>query len=452
MVGALALSAALGALSAGQPAGEKRAFIAMTMDGPIMPPTKDCFARALERAVRERSTMLLVEMNTPGGHGEAMRQIGQLILNARVPVVVYVTPSGARAASAGAVIGLTAHVLAMAPSTNIGAAHPVLATGQDIPKTMQDKVVNDMTAFIRTVAERRGKSVEWAESIIKQSASSTEREALKLGIADMVVNNRTELLQRLDGREVTLGDGSVVMLRTVGAIGAPEEPTWVERLLLILFDGNVTLILGAVAFYGIIAEIQSPGSIFPGVVGSIALVLSLYSMSVLSVNAAGLALLLLAAILFVVDVYAQSHGILTVGGITSFVFGAMMLFRDSTTGARVSLAVVVALALVSAGFFGFVVGSLIRSRRMPAGTGPELLPGMLGKAKSDVGPQGQVLVDGALWQARNVCDDPIGLGDDVVVVSRDGFVLKVRRAEGHAAGPVYRAQRSSSMEGEASDG
>lgn len=423
-------------------------YVVMSMEGPIMPPTRDCFERALSRAVRQRSVLLLVEMNTPGGHGEAMRQIAQLILNAQVPVVVYVTPSGARAASAGAVIGLTAHVLAMAPSTNIGAAHPVLATGQDIPGAMKDKVINDMSAFIRTVAERRGKSVAWAEDIIRKSVSSTEKEALKLGIVDLVATDRGDLLRKLEGRRVTLGDGSKVVLRTANVRPVREDPTWVERLLLLLFDGNVALILGAVAFYGIIAEIQNPGSIFPGVVGSIALVLSLYSMSVLSVNAAGVALLILAAILFVVDVYAPTHGVLTAGGITAFVFGALMLFRDSTTGARVSLAVVIALALVTAGFFVFVVGSVIRSRRMPPGTGPESLIGARGEARTDLNPRGMVFVDGALWNAVNTDDAPVRTGDAIVVTGREGLVLRVRRVKEAQAEPVYRARQSSTREGE----
>jgi len=367
-------------------------------------------------------------------------------------VVVYVTPSGARAASAGAIIGLTAHVLAMAPSTNIGAAHPVMATGQDIPGAMREKVVNDMSAFIRTVAQRRGKSVTWAESIIRKSASSTETEALKLGVADMVAGSRRELLMRLDGRRATLGDGTVVAMRTVGARALQEDPTWVERLLLLLFDGNVALILGAVAFYGIVAEIQSPGAIFPGVIGSIALVLSLYSMTVLSVNGAGAALLVLAAILFVVDIYAPTHGVLTAGGITAFVIGALMLFRDSSTGARVSLAVVAALALVTGAFFVFVVGSLIRSRRMPPGTGPEELIGASGKARSDLDPEGKVFVDGAIWTAVSVGDDPVRAGDMVIVEARDGLMLKVRRAEGYEAEPIYRTRRPSATEGDASHG
>jgi len=442
---------AIGLLTRSMPASG-RTYIVMKMDGPIMPPTKDCFERALQRAVRERATLLLVEMNTPGGHGGAMREIGQLILNSRVPVVVYVTPSGARAASAGAIIGLTAHVLAMAPSTNIGAAHPVMATGQDIPGAMREKVVNDMSAFIRTVAQRRGKSVTWAESIIRKSASSTETEALKLGVADMVAGSRRELLMRLDGRRATLGDGTVVAMRTVGARALQEDPTWVERLLLLLFDGNVALILGAVAFYGIVAEIQSPGAIFPGVIGSIALVLSLYSMTVLSVNGAGAALLVLAAILFVVDIYAPTHGVLTAGGITAFVIGALMLFRDSSTGARVSLAVVAALALVTGAFFVFVVGSLIRSRRMPPGTGPEELIGASGKARSDLDPEGKVFVDGAIWTAVSVGDDPVRAGDMVIVEARDGLMLKVRRAEGYEAEPIYRTRRPSATEGDASHG
>ncbi len=445
LVAAMALCAV--ALSVAQPRGGERSFVLMRMDGPIMPPTKDCFRRALDRAVRDRAELLLIEMNTPGGHGETMRDIAQDILNARVPVVVYVTPSGARAASAGAVIGLTAHVLAMAPSTNIGAAHPVMGTGGDIPKDMRDKVVNDMSAFLRTVAARRGKSADWAESIVRRSVASTEAEALKAGVADLIADDRKELFAKLDGREVKLGDGSKRMMRTMGLRAQEVEHSWVERLLLLLFDGNVTLILGAIAFYGIIAEVQSPGAIFPGVIGSIALVLSLYSMSVLSVNAAGVALLLLAGVLLVVDIYAPTHGILTAGGITAFIFGALMLFRDSSTGAQVSLVVVLTLALATAAFFVFVISSVIRSRRMPPGTGPESLLGAHGRARTALDPGGNVFVDGAIWQALNVGDDPVAAGDDVIVQGRNGLVLQVVRAEAADPEPVYRSRRPAQEEG-----
>jgi membrane-bound serine protease (ClpP class) len=443
----IALALAAVGLGLAQPRGASdRIFVLVRMDGPIMPPTKDCFARALKRAEEDRAELLLIEMNTPGGHGEAMREIAQLILNARTPVIVYVTPSGARAASAGAVIGLTANILAMAPSTNIGAAHPVMGTGGDIPGDMRDKVVNDMSAFLRTVAARRGKSADWAESIVRRSVASTETEALKAGVADLIAEDRNDLFRKLEGRKVKLGDGTERPLRTSGLRAQPVEYTWVERLLMVLFDGNVALILGAIAFYGIIAEVQNPGAIFPGVIGSIALVLSLYSMSVLSVNAAGVALLLLAGVLFIVDMYAPTHGILTAGGITAFVFGALMLFRDSSTGARVSLVVVLSLALVTAAFFIFVVSSVIKSRRMPPGTGPEALLGAQGKARTALSPEGKVFVDGAIWRAVNVGLDPIAEGDPVVVKARDGLMLKVVRAEATDPGPVYRASRAAGEE------
>lgn len=421
-------------------------YVVMRMDGPIMPPTRDYFARAMDRAVEDRAEALIVEMDTPGGHAEAMREIGQMILNARVPVVVYVTPSGARAASAGAIIGLTAHVLAMAPSTNIGAAHPVLGTGQDIPGAMKDKVVNDMSAFVRGVAKRRGKSVEWAEKIVRKSVANTETEALALGIADLIADNRQDLLRKLNGRKVVLNGGRRVRLNTVGAVPIPIEPTFTERLLLLLFDGNVALILGAIAFYGLVAEVQSPGAVVPGVVGSIALILSLYSLSVLSVNWAGVTLLLLAAVLFVIDIYAASHGVLTAGGIVAFVMGAMMLFRGSPTGAQVSIVVVVSLALVSGGFFAIIVGSLVRSRRMPPGTGPETLIESSGAARTDLRPTGKVFVDGSLWSAVNVEDEPILAGEPVIVVQRTGLTLRVRRAQPSAVGPVYGSQPTGSQE------
>jgi len=413
-----------------------RLVIIATIDGPILSPTRDYLARALQRAEREGATCLLVEMNTPGGVGTAMREIAMFFLNAKVPVVVYVAPSGAQAASAGAIIGLAAHILAMAPGTNIGAAHPVMGTGGDIPGDMRAKVVNDLAAFARTIAERRGKSVQWAEGIIRKSISSTETEALRAKIADYVASNRADLFRQMNGRKVETSAGTK-RLDTLNARTQEEHHSWVEAFLLFICNPNVALLLGTIGFFGIMAEIQNPGAIFPGVVGGICLILSLYALSVLSANVAGLALLLLALILFVVDVYATSHGVLTVGGVVAFIVGALMLFHDSEVGVRISLSVIITMALITAGFSTFILSTLWRGRHRPPGSGPETLIGKEATARTPINPNGKVFADGTFWNAVNVGVEPINSGDTVVIEGRDGLTLKVRRGRLPNAAPIY---------------
>lgn len=412
--------------------------IVAKIDGPILPPTKTYLERVLREAEARNAVGLIVEMNTPGGLLESTREICQLNLAAKVPVIVYVTPPGARAASAGAIIGLSAHILAMAPGTNIGAAHPV-SSGGNIEGDMRDKVTNDTAAFARTLAEKRGKSISWAEDIIRKSVSSSETEAHKLRIADILAADRDDLLRQLNGRRLQTADGPRT-LATLNARVDPIEPTWFEAFLLFLCNPNVALILGAIAMYGIITEISNPGAIFPGVAGVFALILSLYSMSVLSINAAGVALLLLALTLFIIDIYATTHGVLTVGGIIAFIAGSLMLFGDTITGGpQVSLSVVMAISLVTAAFFGTIVASAWRTRFAPPGGGPEQMIGMRGEARTEVNPEGKVFADGTFWNAHNVGTEPIHPGDTVIIEARDGLTLKVRRTGAPPAEPIYKS-------------
>lgn len=398
------------------------------IDGPIVAPTRDYVARALSRAEAQHATCFLLEMDTPGGELQASRAIIQRFLNARTPVVVYIAPRGARAASAGAMVSLAANVLAMAPGTNIGAAHPVDQEGQNITGDMRDKVVNDAAAFMRSVAQTRGKSARWAEDIVRKSISNSETEARALGIADIIASDRADLLRQLDGRRVATAAGSAT-ISTLHAHVEVEELTWIEKLLLVLFDPNVALILGLIAAYGIITEVTNPGAIFPGVVGGIALVLTLYSFSVLSASGTGIALLLLALVLLIVDLYAPTHGVLTAGGLIAFVTGALLLFSNSPIGVGVSLTVVITLAVITAAFFGLVLAAVVRSHRRAPGSGPEKLIGARGEARTDLDPRGTVFLDGAHWTAENTGAAPIHRGDAVIVEARDGLRLKVRLAE-----------------------
>jgi membrane-bound serine protease (ClpP class) len=425
-------------LPAAQPNRGGGLVIVAEMNGPIMPPTTQYIARALRRAEREGATCLLVEMNTPGGRGDAMRDIASLFLNAKVPVVVYVTPSGAQAASAGAVVALASNVLAMSPGTNIGAAKPVGGEGENLPSDMRDKVVNDMAAFTRSLAQKRGRDVVWSQDIIRKGTSISETEALKMKVAEYIAANRADLFRQINGRKVETAAGPKV-LATLGARVEPEPLTWLESFLGLLFTPNVAMILAVIALYGIMTEVQNPGAIFPGVAGSIAFILTLYVFSVLSASGTGIALLLLSVILFAVDVYAPTHGVLTAGGIVAFVAGALMLFNPSVTGAQISLSVVITLALLTALFFGTIVTSAYRSYRRPPGSGPETLLGTQAEARTAVNPNGKVFADGAFWNAVNVGVEPIRPGDSVVIEARDGLTLKVRRAGPTPAEPIWSA-------------
>ncbi|HSV74192.1 MAG TPA: nodulation protein NfeD [Chthonomonadales bacterium] len=438
LVALTALAAVCSLAAVASPPSKAPLIVVARLDTPVLPPTEGHLKRALQRAERDGATLLLVEMDTPGGSLEVTRGLVKLFLASRVPVVVYVTPKGGQASSAGAIIGLSAHVLAMAPGTNIGAAHPVTGAGTDIPGDMKDKLVNDTAAFARTIAEQRGRSVRWADEIIRHSVSASEKEAVRLDVADLIASSREDLLAKLDGRVVTT-DGGQQVLRTAGARTEEQARTWLERLLLLISNPNVALLLGAVAMYGIITEVTNPGTIYPGVVGVIALLLALYSLSVLSVSATGVALLLLALLLFVVDVYAATHGILTGGGVIAFVFGAMMLFNDPVASSQLSLTVVITIGLLTGLFFSTIAAAAWRSQRRKAGSGPEMLVGSEGDARTQVNPTGMVFVAGSLWRATNVGEEPIAQGDPIVVVSREGLKLRVRRAAPSAAGPIYAA-------------
>lgn len=425
-------------------------IVVAAIDGPIMPPTRNYYERALRRAEREKAACLLVEMDTPGGRSDTMREIAQLNLTAQVPVVVYITPPGARAGSAGAVIALSAHILAMSPGTNIGAAHPVMGNGGDIDKDMRDKVTNDFAAFARSLARHRGKNEKWAEDIVRHSISSTETEALNLKIADLIARDRVDLIKQLDGRKVKLPAGEQI-LATHDAKTVEEPQSWGESFLHFLFDPNVALICWMLAIYGLIAELNHPGAILPGVVGAISLVLALFSMSVLSVNATGVALLILSVVLFIIDLYATTHGVLTAGGLIAFVAGALMLFNPASLGVTVSLPLVIALAILTALFFGVIVGAAIRIRRQPPGTGPETLLGKTGTAQTPLEPTGRVFADGAIWKAVNEGTEPVQKGDTIVIVGREGLTLRVRRSAPAPAEPIWSEKHEEGIGAEASD-
>ncbi len=396
------------------------------VDGVIAPASARFIQRAIHEAEETSAAALLIELDTPGGLLKSMDDITKAILNSRVPVIVYISPSGARAASAGVFITYSAHVAAMAPTTHLGAAHPVgVGSGGAQDATMMQKITNDAVANIRALARRRSRNADWAEKAVRESVSVDEAEALRLKIVDLVAADVRELLTRVDGREVETDAGPVVLhtarasVRTVGMDAS-------ERLLDLLSDPNVGLILMTIAIYGIIFELSNPGAVLPGVIGAIALVLALTSFAILQVNAAGVGLLGLSVLFFIADIKVPTHGILTAGGILSFILGAMLLTNRQLPFLRVSLQVAIFTALFTGAFFLFAVGAGIRAQRTKVRTGTEGLIGAVGVARSALSPDGQVHVRGEMWTAEAEDRKPIREGDRVVVIGVEGLRLRVR--------------------------
>jgi len=432
IIAAVLVCAACAVIAASAPPARNFLYV-LDVDGVIDPPTASYIERGIRTGERNGAQALIIRINTPGGLDKSMRDITQAELNARVPVVVYVAPVGARAASAGAIITLAAHIAAMAPGTNIGAAHPVTMGGGEMTKEMSKKVENDAAATARSIANRRGRNAEWAEEAVRQSISSTADEALKQHVIEIIAENTGDLLRQLDGRKVKLLHRTVT-LHTADAQTEELPASLVERFLHVLSDPNLAYIFLIIGIYGVIFELQNPGAIFPGVVGAICLVLGFYSMAVLSVNLAGLVLLVLGVAMLVVDIWAPSHGVLTVGGVIAFAVGSFMLYGSrSTPFLRVSWLTVVLMTVLTAVFFLFVVGLGVRAHWTRVTTGREGLMGTHGKARTALAPEGAVFVAGELWRARAEGDEQIAAGDEVEVVGMDGLTLRVRRRESAGA-------------------
>ncbi len=414
----------LGAAGLCLSASEAQKVYVVRVQSVITPVVAEFVAKSVRKAAELRAEALVIELDTPGGLDTAMRSIVKDINASAVPVVVYVAPSGARAASAGAFITLAAHVAAMSPGTNIGAAHPV-AVGQKLDKVTSEKAANDAAAYIRSIAEQRGRNAQWAEDAVRNSVSATEIEAVKAGIIDLVAKDLTELLARIDGRTVKMavGDRSI---RSLNAEVVRDEMGFRFRLLNFISDPTVAYMLMLIGFYGIFFELSNPGSIAPGVIGAIALVLAFYAFQTLPVNYAGLLLIIIGIVLFILEVKITSYGLLSLGGLACLILGSMMLFDRAVPALRLSLSVIVPAALVSAAFFFFTFRLAYRAQRAKVSTGAEGLVGNEGIARTDVTPvNGTVLVHGELWTATS--DDPISAGSRVVVVSVSGLRIKVKK-------------------------
>lgn len=389
----------------------------------IGPVTAGYMTKAIRMAAEDQAECLIIQLDTPGGLDASMRTVVKEMMSADVPVVVYVSPAGSRAASAGAFITLAAHIAAMAPGTNIGAAHPVqLGAGGQMDSTMAEKVTHDAAAYIRTIAEKRGRNVTWAEQAVRESVSATETEALQEGIIDLICRDVPALLDSLDGRRVALSIGEKT-LHTKGATIEEIPMSLRERILSTLSNPNIAYVLMLLGVYGLLFELSNPGAILPGVVGGICLILAFFAFQTLSVNYAGLLLILFAVILFVADIKMPTHGILTTGGVIAMVLGSTMLFETPDALFRVSWAVIVPAVMVTVLFFSFAIGMGLRAQFRRPFTGVPDLMGQIGEARTAIAPKGTVFVAGEYWRA--VAHEPIPEGAVIRVIGVDRLVLTV---------------------------
>jgi len=396
-------------------------IIVIRAEGVINPVMAEFISKSIDEAVKERANLLVIELDTPGGLDTSMRTIVKKILTSEVPVVVYVYPSGARAASAGVFITMAAHIAAMAPGTNIGAAHPV-GLGEKIDETMAEKVVNDAAAYIKSLAQKRGRNSKWAEKAVRKSVSITEKEALKLHVIDVVASDLPALLSTIDQRVVETSAGKQV-IKTQGVQIRYKEMSFRQKILDLISNPNIAYILMLLGFYGIFFELTNPGAIFPGVFGAIALILAFYSFQTLPVNYAGLLLILLAIILFILEIKIVSHGVLTIGGVISMIIGSLMLFESTQPFFRLSLKVILPTVIITTLFFTLTITLAIRAHRRKPVTGAEGLVGLQGEARTDIHEDGTVFVHGEIWSAWS--DEPIKAGEKIIVDKVEGLKLKV---------------------------
>ena len=389
---------------------------------PIGPGVADFVAETLETADRENAICVVIQLDTPGGLAESMRHIIVSILAARTPVVVYVAPSGARAASAGVMITMAADIAAMAPGTNIGAAHPVGAGGDDIDDAMSEKVVNDMVAHARSVAEQRGRNADWVEDAIRESVSITETEALRENVIDLVAKDLDALLTLLDGRRV----------KGKGVLDVKDRPRKLvteglrTKILKAISDPNIAFILFLIGAAGLYFELSHPGAIFPGVIGGLCLILSIYAFQMLPVNYVGILLMGLAVIFFILEIKVTSFGMLSVAGAIALFMGGLMLYEESDKGVHLSMSVLITTVGIVSAFFAVVAGLAFRAQTAGTRTGRRGLIGEIGTVKQAIDPEGKVFVHGELWRARST--SVLDVGQAVRVLDIEGLTMTVEAA------------------------
>ena len=403
----------------------KKNVMVITVDGVINPVSAEFIQKSINKANDKKYEALVIELDTPGGLDASMRSIVKEMIGSEVPVIVFVSPSGSRAASAGAFITLAAHIAAMSPGTNIGAAHPV-GIGGKMDKTMTEKATNDAVAYIKSLAEKSGRNVQWAEDAVRKSISSTETEALQLKVIDLITKDINSLLADIDGKKVRTVSGEKI-LSTRNASVVREELGLRHKILNLISDPNVAYILMLLGFYGLFFELTNPGSLFPGVTGGICLILAFYAFQTLPVNYAGLLLIILAIILFILEVKIISHGVLTIGGIVAMTIGSLMLFESPAPFMKLSLAVILPAVGVTALFFTILIGLAYKAYKRKPITGAEGLVGSYGIADTDITREGgRVTIHGEIWSSYS--EDAIDKGKRIIVEEVSGLKLKVKKA------------------------
>ena len=419
---------------------DEHSVFQLTINDAIGPATDDYVERAIENAALHQATLIVIQMDTPGGLDSAMRSIIKNITNSSVPVAVYVAPTGARAASAGTYILYASHIAAMARGTNLGAATPVQIGGISPPDfqkgkdqknkpvrennktTLEKKVINDAVAYIRGLAQLRGRNQEWAEKAVREAASLPSGDALKNNVIDIVASSTTDLLKQIDGREVFV-QGQKIRLKTAGLMLTEINPDWRSRLLSVITNPNIAYILMLLGIYGLILEFYNPGSIVPGTVGAICLLLAMYSFQLLPINYAGMALILLGIALMIGEAFEPSFGVLGIGGVIAFVIGSIILMDTDVPGFGIDISLIATFAVISVLLLIFVVGMAIKARRRPVVSGMEELLGSEALVVEDFEQEGRVNIHSENWSA--LCDTPLQKGQYVKVTGINGLTLQV---------------------------
>lgn len=391
-------------------------ILRITVSAPIHPITSEYIVQTIRGAEATNARLIIMAINTPGGLDTSMREIIEAIVNSKVPVAAYVSPSGARSASAGFFIGIACDIYAMAPGTNTGAAHPVgiSITGQSMDKTMEEKVTNDAASYIKTLAEKRGRNVQMAEDAVRKSLSYTEQEALKGGLIDLVAKSDKDIIDFLDGRSLKRFSGDVVTLSLKDEEVIDRPMTFRQSFLLTISNPNLAYILLMIGLLGLYFEFAHPGAILPGVVGGISLLLAIFSFQILPINYVGLLLIVLAVALFILEVKVHSYGLLSLGGVVSMVIGSMMLIDSPVPELRPSLRVIIPVAVGISLVCIFLVTLVVKAHARRAVTGREGMIGEVGTARTDLSPSGKVFVHGELWEAES--NQPVRMGEKVIVV------------------------------------
>jgi len=406
---------------------EEKNINIISINGAINPPVAGFINESIKKSEKEGASVLIILLDTPGGLDTSMREIVKSIMDSNVPVVVYVYPSGARAASAGSIILLSAHIAAMTPGTNVGAAHPVSIGKEKVDKEMMSKVVKDAEAYARSIAMKRGRNVEWAAKAVKESASITAKDALEKKVIDIVAEDLDRLIEGIEGKEVETKKGKVI-LRLKGKKKVQYEMPFKYRFLSYISDPNVAYILMMIGLYGILFEIYSPGAIFPGVIGGISIILALYAFSTIPISYAGIFLILLGIVFFILELKIVSHGVLGLAGIISLVIGSIMLIDLPYTALSISWKSILTVVILTGIFFFGVLSYAIKAQLSKVKTGSEGLIGEEGEAQTDIIGKGKVFIHGELWNAKS--DEQIKKGERVMVEKVDGLILIVKKKGG----------------------